>query len=120
MKKKEKETKQERTSKFVNLASSELHSRQTELDKEPTFKLPDLLPATVVGKELVPRGFFVRSFRITPHLSPSCAAAGVSGPFAYRPLCRFQTERSGGNFTYLTILPENMSSFLSPIKKHAF
>lgn len=81
----------------MNLASSELHSRQTELDKEATFKLPDLLPVTIVGKELVPGVFFVvvRSCGITPHLSSSCAAAGASGPFAYRPLCRFQTERSG-------------------------
>ena len=108
----------------MNLASSGLHSRRTELDKEPMSKLPDLLPVTIVGKELVP-GFFVvvvvvQRCRTTPQLSSSCAAAGASGPFAYRPLCRFQTERSGGNFTCLTIPPGNSSSFLSPVKKHAF
>lgn len=43
----------------MNLASSGLHSRQTELDKEPMSKLPDLLPVTIVGKELVPGFFFL-------------------------------------------------------------
>lgn len=63
----------------MNLASSELHSRQTELDKEPTFKLPDLLPVTIVGKELVPRVFFVCVFEAAGSLHTSLLVVQQQG-----------------------------------------
>lgn len=93
----------------MNLASSELHSRQTELDKEATFKLPDLLPVTVVGKELVPGVLFsfcfVRSCRIT-HTSLLVVQQQGLQDHLHIVLFVDSRQRDLDNFTYLTILWE--------------
>ena len=91
----------------MNLASSELHSRQTELDKEATFKLPDLLPVTIVGKELVP-GVFLLLFEAAGSLHTSLLVVQQQGLQDRLHIVLFvdSRQRDLDNFTYLTILRE--------------
>ena len=86
------------------------------LNKEPTFRLPDLLLITVVGGSL-PVGFrkAARSLGLS---SGSAAAAGATRPFAYHPLD--SREGAGGSLTNLSTPSGNSSSFQFPIKEQVF
>ena len=74
----------------------------TERNKEPTFKFPDLLPITDVGRKRLPRVFEKQQ-------DHSVSLFRVSSSRGYQafclPPCCFQNERSGGNFTNLTANP---------------
>lgn len=88
------------------------------LDKEPTFKLSDLLLITVVGGSL-PVGFRKAAGPLC--LSAGCAAAAAAGatrPFVDHPLD--SRERAGGSFTNPNTPSGNSSSFQLPVKEQVF
>lgn len=115
-KKKRKQTTQRESKQVCELGLIRIAFQATELDKEPTFKLPDLLSVTIVGKGPVPRVFVKRQDHSEPPFRV-CSSRGFQAFCLLSPL--LIPERKIWRYCHQAATPpRNSSSFQSSIKKH--